>query len=156
MKNIQKIRIVISFFILSLVLSGLTAFPLKTEVEFISQHIQFFPEILHPWLQQVYKTVNSADPILLYGTDWLAFAHIVIALFFIGVYMDPVKNKFNIIVGMIACVGIMPILFICGPIRGIPLLHQLIDACFGVIGIIPLWYCYKKVLELELDFNLKK
>jgi hypothetical protein len=33
---------------------------------------------VHPWLA--------------YGTDWLAFAHIVIAVFFIGPFVDPVQN----------------------------------------------------------------
>ena len=149
MKSITKIRMVIVFFIISLILSGITAFPLQTEVKWMQQHMNLIPECFHTWLQYVIEVVSNANPILLYGTDWLAFAHIVIALFFIGVYIDPVKNKFNLLVGMIACIGIMPVIFICGPIRGIPFIHQIIDASFGIIGFIPLWYCYKKVLELE-------
>jgi hypothetical protein len=34
-------------------------------------------------------------------------------------------------------------------LRGIPLFHQLIDCSFGIIGFIPLYYCYKKIKSLE-------
>jgi hypothetical protein len=40
---------------------------------------------------------------------------------------------------MIACVAIIPLAFICGPIRQIPFYWRLIDCSFGVFGIIPLY-----------------
>jgi hypothetical protein len=50
---------------------------------------------------------------------------------------------------MIACVLVIPLAMICGPIRGIPLYWRLIDCSFGVVGIIPLWFCRRYILELD-------
>jgi hypothetical protein len=50
---------------------------------------------------------------------------------------------------MFCCVSIIPLAFICGTIRDIPVYHILIDCSFGAIGIIPLLVCRKYVLQLE-------
>jgi hypothetical protein len=86
---------------------------------------------------------------LSYGTDWLAFAHIVIAVAFIGPWRDPVKNIWVIEFGMIACIMVFPLAFIAGGIRDIPLFWKLIDCSFGVLGFIPLYYCYSLIKQLE-------
>jgi hypothetical protein len=57
---------------------------------------------------------------LAYGTDWLAFAHLVIAIAFLGPLKDPVRNIWVVEFGMIACLLVIPLALICGPIRGIP------------------------------------
>lgn len=150
---LKKIRILVVFFIIALALSGITAFPVYTELSFLQLHgwmnnDQFFGE----WLSKVYNGVkNTYDkyPFLFYGYDWLAFAHLMIAALFYGVYKDPVRNKFILSWGMFCCVSVIPLAFICGTIRGIPIYHILIDCCFGVIGIIPLYACRKFVLQLE-------
>ena len=49
---------------------------------------------------------------------------------------------------MIACVLIVPLALICGPLRGIPPFWQLIDCSFGVFGIIPLWLCRNAILRI--------
>ena len=75
------------------------------------------------WIVRVRQGLDTADadyPFLLYGTDWLAFAHLVIAVAFYGPYRDPVRNIWVVEFGMIACAGIVPLALICGPIRGIP------------------------------------
>jgi len=72
-----------------------------------------------------------------YGTDWLAFGHLVIATAFIGPLRDPVRNKWIIDWGLIACVGVLPLALICGPLRGIPFYWRLIDCSFGFVGAIP-------------------
>ena len=86
---------------------------------------------------------------LAYGFDWLAFAHIVIAMAFIGPLKDPVKNKWIIDWAILACLAIIPLAFIAGPIRHIPIFHILIDCSFGVIGLIPLLICRKMIKQLE-------
>jgi len=48
---------------------------------------------------------------------------------------------------MIACVAIIPLAFIAGTIRDIPLHWRLIDCSFGVFGIIPLIISYKLVKQ---------
>src|SRR5688572_16721300 len=148
----KTIRNYILFFIFALVISGVTAFPIETELAIINNHIKVLPLFLQDWISKVYlavKTTNVNYPFLSYGTDWLAFAHLVIATAFIGPLLDPVKNIWIIQWGMIACIGIFPLAFIAGPIRGIPFFHQLIDCSFGVVGFILLFKCCKKIVQLE-------
>jgi hypothetical protein len=104
------------------------------------------------WLDEVYTGIHNTNlsyPFILYGTDWLAFAHIIIAILFIGPLRDPVKNIWVIEWGMICCVMVFPLAFIAGPVRNIPFFHQLIDCSFGVIGIIPLYIVRRKILQLS-------
>ena len=147
--ELKQIRRMVTVFILLLVLSGVTAFPLVTEVKFMMAHLDAFPLFFHPWITRVYESVMSTPGVVLYGTDWLAFAHIIISLFFVGVYLDPVRNKFIIDIGIVACFAIFPLAFICGPIRGIPFYHQFIDCSFGALGMIPLYYVRRKINLLE-------
>jgi len=149
MKTIRKIRITLTSFVILLVLSGLTAFPVRGGITFLLQHKSFFPQFMQAWIYDLGQVIDATPEIILYGTDWLAFAHIVIALFFIPVYLDPIKHKSNIIVGMCACMAVFPLAFICGPIRGIPFFHQLIDCCFGVGGALFLYAIYKNINKLE-------
>lgn len=141
------------FFITGLVISGVTAFPLEWELSVLSQLTKNAPAFISEWTAKVYtaiKETNEKYPFMSYGTDWLAFAHIVIAVVFIGPLRDPVRNIWVIQFGMIACVMIFPLAFITGPVRGIPFYWQLVDCSFGVVGIIPLWICYKKIRQLEI------
>jgi len=153
-KNLlKKIRYMIVFFIIALALSGITAFPVYTELKWLMEtgwmNTTHFPG---NWLQRVYAGVANTQasyPFLFYGYDWLAFAHLMIAALFYGVYKDPVKNKFIIDWGMFCCLAIIPLAFICGSIRGIPFLHILIDCSFGIFGLIPLLICRKYIVQLE-------
>ena len=143
----------IILFIVGLVVSGITAFPIETQLEFGMNHSSIFPETLQLWLTQIYfavKTTNASFPQLSYGTDWLAFSHIVIATVFIGPLKDPVRNIWVIQFGMIACLMVFPLAFIAGAVREIPLYWRLIDCSFGVFGFIPLYYCYRNILQLEI------
>lgn len=155
--NIQlkkRIRTWIVLFIVLLILSGVTAFPIETELAFLIQHVSSFPEFMQTWLRTIYdevKTVNINYPHLSYGTDWLAFAHIVIATVFIGPLINPVKNIWVIQFGMIACIMVFPLALIAGPIRQIPFFWQLIDCSFGVFGLIPLYITHKNIRLLELQ-----
>jgi hypothetical protein len=44
---------------------------------------------------------------------------------------------------------VIPLAFICGPIRGVPFYWQLIDCFFGLVGIIPLWLSHREVKRIE-------
>lgn len=149
MKTLTKIRIVLLAFIVLLILSGLTAFPVRTEISFLTRHINSFPVFFQNWIRELNATISSTPEVMLYGTDWLGFAHIVISLFFIPVFIDPIKYKVNIIIGITACIGVFPLAFICGPLRNIPFFHQLIDCSFGIIGGIFLYIIYRSALKLE-------
>ena len=109
---------------------------------------------LLPWLERVNAALidtNARYPFFSYGTDWLGFAHLVIAVAFIGPYIDPVRNKWVITFGLIACAGVIPLAFIAGPIRGIPIGWRLIDSSFGLIGCIPLLICRSLIRKLEMN-----
>jgi hypothetical protein len=146
------IRAWIGFMIFGIAISGITAFPLVTELAWLNSHSQAFPAFLRAWISRVATGVietNKVYPFLAYGTDWLAFAHIMIAAMFIGPFRDPIKNRWVIEWGMIACVSVIPLALICGPVRDIPFQHQLIDCSFGVVGIIPLIIVRNKIKRLE-------
>lgn len=150
--QLRKIRFVVSGFIALLVLSGLTAFPVHTELNFLKEHFNWFPQFMQPWLFTVAEAVNTTAgkyPFLIYGYDWLAYAHIVIALFFVGVYRDPVRNAWVLRVGMLACAGVFVLAFSCAGIRGIPIFWTLIDCSFGFFGIIPLLIAQRWINQLE-------
>jgi hypothetical protein len=158
-ENLQKrIRLYISVFIIGLILSGITAFPIQSELDYFNtlwQHGSFisltFPN-LALFLDHIKNAVHDANaqyPQLFYGTDWLAFAHIVIATAFIGPWRNPIKNIWVIEFGMIACMMVIPLAMICGPIRSIPFYWRVIDCSFGLFGIIPLYYVRSLILQLE-------
>jgi membrane protease YdiL (CAAX protease family) len=152
MAQLKKIRLLILFFIVALILSGVTAFPVETELRWLLNHPALVPSFAATWLQDVYNALletNTKYPMLAYGFDWLAFAHIVIAIAFIGSLKDPVKNKWIIDWAMLACVAVFPLAFIAAPIRHIPMFHVLIDCSFGVVGLIPLYFCRKWIKQLE-------
>jgi hypothetical protein len=149
---LRKIRIVLCGFIVLLVLSGVTAFPIETELSLLMRLTFILPSPCQHWLTTIYEAVantNKNYPYLSYGTDWLAFAHLAIAVAFIGPVKDPVKNIWVIQFGMIACAMVFPLAFIAGSFRGIPFFWQLIDCSFGFFGFIPLFYCYKRIRLIE-------
>jgi hypothetical protein len=157
--TLRAIRIWLVVFIVGLVLSGLTAFPLETELRVASSIMHataladWMPQLTE-WIDRVRDGVivtNGRYPFLAYGTDWLAFAHLVIAVAFIGVFRDPVRNIWIIVWGMIACVAVIPLALIAGPIRGIPWGWTLLDCSFGVVGIIPLIVVYRLIRRLERE-----
>lgn len=141
------------FFIIALLLSGITAFPVEAELRWLLKSPGLIPDSMEPWLQRCYEaiqTTNAQYPMLAYGYDWLAFAHIMIAMAFIGPLQNPIKNVWVINWAILACISVIPLAFIAGPIRQIPLFHILIDCSFGVIGIIPLLLCKKWIKKLAL------
>ena len=148
-----KIKSLIIFFMIALALSGITAFPLETELKWLIQVTWQSGSWLTEWLSRVYegiKLINERYPFIAYGFDWLAFAHLVIAVAFVGPLKDPVKNIWVIQFGIIACIMIFPLALIAGAIRDIPVLWRIIDCSFGLFGLIPLSICYFKIKKLEL------
>ena len=145
----KTIRLHLSVFILLLIISGITAFPITTEINYLFAVRNAFPLFFTQWIEQLHASIHQTPDVMLYGTDWLAFAHIIISLFFIPVYSNPIQHKVNIYIGMIACVLVFPLAFICGPIRGIPFFHQIIDCLFGLLGVLYLYFILKKINQLQ-------
>ncbi|HEY0021677.1 MAG TPA: hypothetical protein VGB24_02175 [Longimicrobium sp.] len=155
----KRVRWLIWFFIFGLVVSGVTSFPIQTELEWLTGMLGAGPQAkpesytgLMRWLvtvREALRATNDAYPFLAYGTDWLAFAHLVIAMLFVGPLRDPVRNEWVITWGMLACAAVIPLALIAGAVREIPFWWRLVDCSFGVIGIVPLWLCRRAIGELR-------
>ncbi len=153
------VRFILAFFMFGLIVSGLTAIPLIPEVNLLEKMMgqgswveTVWPEMSR-WISFVHQGLNEVNlkyPFMFYGTDWLAFAHIMIATAFIGPLRDPVKNIWVVQFGMIACVLLIPLALIFGPIRGIPFFWTIVDSSFGIFGILPLIVAYRLIKRIML------
>jgi len=159
-----KIKLWTWLFIVGLVLSGVTAIPLATELDWLVRLTEARQLVSPPvstdapgwavWLVKVQTTLRDTrdqHPMLFYGTDWLAFGHFTIAIAFIGALRDPVRNRWLFDFGLIACVLVIPYAMVFGELRGIPFWWRLIDCAFGVVGFVPLWFCRKWARQLEAN-----
>ncbi len=155
----RRFRITIGVFIVGLILSGVTAFPLLTEMRLLTSWLGL-GEAASPaghtgwefWILTVrfgLEDTYARYPWIAYGTDWLAFGHITIALFFVGPWLKPEEGRPALYAGTAACLLVIPLAFVCGAIRGIPVYWRLIDCSFGVFGILPLLYCLHLLRLIE-------
>ncbi len=157
------IRSLVVFYIFALFFWGITAFPLESEIGIICNVLGISQGVspenyegLKFWIAKVNEALvntNRDYPFLAYGTDWLAFSHIVIGIAFIGVYIKPVRNIWIVYFGVIACLGVIPLALICGAIREIPFYWRMIDCSFCVFGIIPLYILLRYIKRLEKLIN---
>ncbi len=154
----RRYRLVLILFIIGLILSGITAFPLLTELRLLcdlfgaDQSALTQSSGLAHWLARVREAleVNARDyPFIAYGTDWLAFGHLAIAVFFIRPIFKPLDSDWVLRCGLVCCAGVIPLALIAGPLRGIPFYWRLIDCSFGVFGALPLLYCLKLTRQMR-------
>jgi hypothetical protein len=148
----------LALFMAGLVISGLTALPLERETRLLvrvagpgTRAGAIWPAMAS-WVQLVAQGVHETArryPFLPYGTDWLAFAHVAIAVAFIGPWRDPVRNAWVVEFGLIACALVVPFALVAGAVRDIPLWWRMIDGSFGVIGFGPLLACRRSIARLE-------
>ncbi|MFF3070100.1 hypothetical protein [Kitasatospora sp. NPDC057936] len=161
--TLRRVRRWLWLFLVGLVLSGLTAFPLETETRWLADFAagpaapvsDHFPAAM-AWLERVRDGVaetNDRFPFLAYGTDWLAFAHLVIAAAFWGPLKDPVRNIWVIRWAVLACGAVIPLALICGPLRGIPVAWRFVDMSFGIFGVVPLLIVLRALRPLERSFS---
>jgi len=153
----RRVRALVLFFMLALTASGLTAIPLSWELDILNRLAgsgsalsAWLPALGH-WIGYVHDGLRSANrvfPQISYGTDWLAFAHVAIAVAFVGPLIDPVRNRWVIEWGMIACGLLIPWTLALGALRAIPWFWQLVDMSFGLIGVLPLWLTRRYILRL--------
>ncbi|MEM6886099.1 MAG: hypothetical protein AAF571_13815, partial [Verrucomicrobiota bacterium] len=74
---------------------------------------------LHLFLTQIIEALEYTQahyPFLMYGYDWLAFAHVCLAILFAGAMRDPVKNVWIVQCGLIMCALIPVLAGICIPL----------------------------------------
>jgi hypothetical protein len=147
-----RVRLCIWIMIAGLAISGITAFPIETELGILVRSSPVNNGVLQTWLDNVYgavRYVNITYPYLSYGTDWLAFAHLLLAVLFIGPLKNPLKNTWVIEFGLIAAISIFPLAFIAGEVRGIHVFWRLIDCSFGLVALVVLLPAYRMIRKLE-------
>src|SRR5882724_8862328 len=163
---LRRFRIAMGLFIVGLILSGVTAFPLLSEMKLLTHFLgldgasspmgfsglSFWILTVRFGLENIYREY----PWIAYGTDWLAFGHIVIALFFVAALFRPEESRSTLYVGIIACALVLPLALICGPIRGIPFYWRVIDSSFGILGVLPLVYSLRLLSLIERSRVVKQ
>jgi len=153
-RRLRRIRFWLLVMVVGLVLSGVTAFPLELETRYLLRFVEPVADrlpALVAWIRRVHDGLVDTDaryPFLAYGTDWLAFAHLAIAVAFLGPLRDPVRNVWVVQFGLLACLGIVPLALIAGPLRGIPWFWTCVDLSFAVFGAIPLLVAYRHIRVL--------
>jgi hypothetical protein len=116
----RRVRVLLIFFIVALVVSGLTAFPLVWE-----------STVLH----NLFGAGSRIESSLPGFSNWIDRVHL-------GLVETDAHNPF------ILYALIVPLALICGSVRGIPPFWRFIDCSFGIFGIIPLWLARRDVLHL--------
>jgi len=152
----RKIKIAIIITIAGLLLNGISAVPLISELKILLSKHDALPQFLRDWWVYVNKGVNYTTryyPFMRYGFDWLAFAHLLIAIAFIGPLKDPIKNEWVVRWGMIASALSVVMAFGWERFRGIPLWWSCIDAAIAIVAFIVLWLCSKWINELKIAFT---
>jgi hypothetical protein len=154
-----RYRLVLGLLIFGLIISGISAFPLRLELAILSNFLNISDpsayvdmQGLRRWIAFVYfglEETYSLFPFFGYATDWLAFGHFVIAGFFILPLVNPARYQAVLHVGLTACAGVIVLALICGPIRNIPFFWTLIDCSFGIVGAIPLLYCVRVTKKMD-------
>ena len=148
----QKIKLTIIVTIIGLLLNGISALPLRAELNILLSNPDALSDFLRDWWLYVNKGVHETSSkynFMRYGFDWLGFAHLLIAIAFIGPLKDPVKNEWVIQWGMIAS-ALSVVMALCWErVRDIPLWWSFIDAAIAIAAFIILWFCNKWVQELK-------
>jgi hypothetical protein len=156
--TLKRIRLWLTVVVVGLVAAGITAFPLVHETRWLDgvlddRSLPFVartPWLVH-WIDHVTVGIGETGrryPFMAYGTDWLAYAHLILAILFLGTLRDPARNVWVVQFGLIACAAIVPLALIAGPVRGIPFWWTCIDLSFGVFGAIPLLIAYRYIRRL--------
>ena len=138
-----------------LFVAGVTVWPavweLKTAVKWIWGDQAATGE-LHRFILRAIAGLEETKqrfPFLLYAHDWLAFAHIMLAIMFAGAIRDPVRNKWIVQCGLIMC-ALVPVLGgTCIPIRQLPGFWFWIDFSFAPGAALPLWIAYRDIKHVE-------
>jgi len=158
--RLLRYRLSLGIFIIGLILGGVTAFPLLTELRILGRIFgitdpsgyQNLTGLQH-WLAFVWfglEQTYASFPFLAYGTDWLAFGHVCIAVFFIRPLYKPLESDWVLKCGLVCCAAVIPLALIAGQVRSIPLYWRLIDSSFGIFGALPLLYCLKLTRQMRL------
>jgi hypothetical protein len=155
--NMKRAKIMLGIVVFGLLVSGITVWPavpeLKMAVRLVWGHAA--PAgTLHAFVLKAIEgleVVQANYPFMLYAHDWLAFAHIVLAILFAGAMRDPVKNVWIVQCGLIMCALVPVLAGICIPLRGLPLIWFWFDFAFAPAAALPLWIALRDIRRAEAE-----
>jgi hypothetical protein len=145
--------------VFGLLVSGITVWPAIPELKMFVHIVWGEGEstgVLHSFILQAIEGLESVEtnyPFMLYAHDWLAFAHIVLAILFAGAIRDPVRNVWIVQCGFIMCALVPVLAGICIPIRGLPLVWFWIDFAFAPAAALPLWIALRDIRRAEAELH---
>jgi hypothetical protein len=154
-RNTCVARWMLGIVALGLFLSGVTVWPAVSELKAAVDLLWGGQEpigLLHSFVLEAIRgleTMKANYPFLLYAHDWLAFAHIVLAIMFAGAIRDPVRNKWIVQCGLIMCALVPVLAGVCIPLRGLPLRWFWVDSAFAVCAAVPLWVANRAIRQVE-------
>ena len=153
------LRILLGIVALGLLISGLTCYFLEWEVKALTDVVWGGSADRIPFMDEEYKLLLRVDeglkvikreyPEFMLGTDWLGFAHVILAILFLGAIRDPVRNILIIQFGIISAILVIPAAWLFGYLRGLPTIHYFIDASFGIGALIPLYISYRIIKRCD-------
>lgn len=157
MKPLRRAKWMLGIVAFGLLVSGVTVWPAIPELKAAVRIVwgDGAPSgVLHAFVLKALaglESVNANYPFMLYAHDWLAFAHIVLAILFSGAIRDPVRNVWIVQCGLIMCALVPVLAMICIPIRGLPLCWFWIDFAFAPAAALPLWIALRDIRRAEAD-----
>ena len=140
MHHLKRARWMLGIVAAGLLVSGITVWPAVPELRFAVQMVWGNAQptgTLHGFLWRAIEgleTVQAHYPFMLYAHDWLVFAHVALAILFLGAIRDPVRNVWIVECGLIMCALIPVLAVVCIPAPGVPrIIHQCGEA--GILGV---------------------
>jgi hypothetical protein len=146
----RKIRMATWVTIIGLVINGLTALSLSRDLSVALSFKSLLPDSFYNWFVTVQAAVTDTKAhyaFMLYGYDWLGFAHLFIAIAFIGVLKDPIKNEWVVQFGMIVSALTVVIALLFERLRDIPFTWSMVDVVIGIGAFIILYLCSRWINE---------
>lgn len=155
MDTLKRARVMLGIVAFGMLVSGVTVWPAVPGLKLAVRLVWGSAEatgVLHAFVLRAIEGlehVQSDYPFMLYAHDWLAFAHIMLALLFAGAIKDPVRNIWIVQCGLVMCASIPLLAGICIPIRGLPSCWFWIDFAFAPAAAWPLWIALKDIRKAE-------
>ncbi len=155
MIGLKRAKWMLGMVVFGLVVSGVTVWPAIPELKIAVRIVWGDGEpvgALHGFILRTIEGLQSVEanyPFMLYAHDWLAFAHIALAILFAGAIRDPVRNVWIVQCGLIMCALVPVLAGICIPIRGLPLVWFWVDFAFAPAAALPLWIAMRDIRRAE-------
>ncbi len=155
MQTLFRAKMMLAIVSFGLFVSAVTIWPAQWELETLVSVVWGDREAtgaMHRFLLEVIEaldTIGARYPFLWYGYDWLAFAHLMLAILFAGAIRDPIRNVWVIQFGLICCALVPVLAAVFVPIRGLPLGWLVVDFAFAPAAAVPLWIALRDVRGFE-------